>query len=270
MADSQTFEEVTIYSHQDLTIQGMGLVQPILGFSRTEARRVIIQIGKHAQYAQAVSVAFIPRGKRSERQYKETSRTTTVVLKGYGHPDVPHKFGPGPEPLFDEKWHTEFATFLESYRLNHGVEVLLDLRKHDSAPSHSTGPFSADASGKSATPVLEDDALSVWEGQLSVREHVTRERDAAIVRAKREHVLRSTGKLECEVCQFDFSAVYGIEFCEVHHLRPLSESADPVETKIHDLAVVCSNCHRVIHGRSPFYSLPELRALVDSRRARDS
>lgn len=265
MADSQTFHAVTIYSHQPFGIQGMGIMHPILGYSRIEAKWVTVDIEKSAQSVRGVSIRFVPRGKQSERNYRETSRATTVVLRGHGHPEVPHTVGTGPGPLFDDKWHKEFARFLEEYRQQPGVEVLLDLREYDSelltppAPLYTVNTASTDA-------FLDDDAMSVWEGHPTVREHRRRERNAAIVRAKREQVRLSTGKLECEVCGFDFSTIYGIDFCEVHHLRPLAESNGPVETKLDDLAVVCSNCHRVIHRRNPFFSISELRAVISERR----
>jgi hypothetical protein len=59
-------------------------------------------------------------------------------------------------------------------------------------------------------------------------------------------------RLRCEVagCRFDFEAVYGAigaGYAHVHHLRPLSEAEMPVKTTLADLAVVCANCHAMIH-----------------------
>jgi len=40
----------------------------------------------------------------------------------------------------------------------------------------------------------------------------------------------------------------GAGFAEVlHHLRPLAEMDGPVETMLDDPAVVCVNCHRMLH-----------------------
>src|SRR5271167_2011588 len=60
------------------------------------------------------------------------------------------------------------------------------------------------------------------------------------------------GHLRCEVpgCRFDFESVYGeVEagFAEVHHLRPLAEMDGSVETTLDVPAVVCANCHRMLH-----------------------
>lgn len=75
----------------------------------------------------------------------------------------------------------------------------------------------------------------------------------------------------CQVCNFSFNEVYGVlgkNFIEVHHLYPVSNyqgelNVDPKK----DMAVVCSNCHRMIH-RNPKHplSLDELRQIVFSNR----
>jgi hypothetical protein len=59
----------------------------------------------------------------------------------------------------------------------------------------------------------------------------------------------------------------GRTFAEVHHLNPLSERpasewTEAVLTKIADVAVLCANCHRMIHRRRPALSLDELRSFM--------
>ena len=59
-----------------------------------------------------------------------------------------------------------------------------------------------------------------------------------------------------------YDTVYGeigADFIEVHHLKPLSQSAgaydlDPIE----DLRPVCSNCHSMLHRRQPPLSIEDL------------
>ena len=51
-------------------------------------------------------------------------------------------------------------------------------------------------------------------------------------------------------CGFDFEAVYGElgrDYAQVHHLKPLADRTKPSQTKLDDLAVVCANCHAMIH-----------------------
>ncbi len=72
----------------------------------------------------------------------------------------------------------------------------------------------------------------------------------------------------CQSCGFDFETVYGPagrEFIEAHHLTPLSElpedtpvSLDPKE----DFAVLCANCHRMMHRRDGPRTLSEIRTLA--------
>jgi predicted HNH restriction endonuclease len=60
------------------------------------------------------------------------------------------------------------------------------------------------------------------------------------------------GLLRCEVpgCGFCFEEVYGKlgeGFAHVHHLDALNCNADEVTTTLGDLAIVCANCHAMIH-----------------------
>jgi hypothetical protein len=103
------------------------------------------------------------------------------------------------------------------------------------------------------------------EGTTRLVSHFRRERDRNLVAAKKAAVLSAKGNLSCEVCGFDFSATYGSlgdDFCEVHHLTPLSASRNTVTTTLADLAVLCSNCHRIIHRSEPMLSVAELSEVV--------
>jgi len=80
--------------------------------------------------------------------------------------------------------------------------------------------------------------------------------------------------MNCSVCGFDFEEAYGQRgagYIEVHHLRPVSALRRPtkVDPKT-DMTTVCSNCHRMIHGRKDdVLSLQAMRTLLEtSRRGR--
>jgi 5-methylcytosine-specific restriction protein A len=110
-----------------------------------------------------------------------------------------------------------------------------------------------------------DASKSAKEGNPRLVSHLKRERNNSIVKQKKQDVLVKTGALRCEVCQFDFKMVYGnygSEFCEVHHLLPLHKADGVVETKLNDLAIVCSNCHRIIHRIEPMPSIQVLAKVV--------
>ena len=106
------------------------------------------------------------------------------------------------------------------------------------------------ASSANADPELE----SFREGQQRDRFIRHRHREARLREAKiSEHAKRNAGRLPCEVpnCCFDFEATYGDlgrQFAHVHHLKPLAEAdADGYMTTLADMAVVCANCHAMIH-----------------------
>jgi predicted HNH restriction endonuclease len=52
------------------------------------------------------------------------------------------------------------------------------------------------------------------------------------------------------VCATDFSTLLNgnaVRILQVHHLRQLSLAKTPRMTRIEDLAVVCPNCHAMLH-----------------------
>jgi 5-methylcytosine-specific restriction protein A len=92
--------------------------------------------------------------------------------------------------------------------------------------------------------------LEVKEGRRLQKLHFYIERDRKIVERKKKSILIKNGKLECEVCQFDFYNFYGPigeNFIECHHVIPLHQYKDESITKLSDLVLVCSNCHRMLH-----------------------
>lgn len=103
------------------------------------------------------------------------------------------------------------------------------------------------------------------EGRILTRIHRARERKQKLVtKRKLERRKETGGVLTCEVCDFDFSAVYGDRgdgFAECHHKIPLAESGS-TKTKLQDLAVLCANCHRMIHVRKPTLTVEELRKII--------
>jgi 5-methylcytosine-specific restriction protein A len=103
------------------------------------------------------------------------------------------------------------------------------------------------------------------EGRLLTRKHLARERNRKLVEAKRRQVLAKAGKLICEVCGFDFGGRYGEHgrgFIECHHTKPLASLNKQGKTHIDDLALVCANCHRMIHRRKRWLTISELKALL--------
>lgn len=116
--------------------------------------------------------------------------------------------------------------------------------------------------------IEEDDQTiqdSVIEGQILYKLHKVRERDPKIVKQKKEHAFNLNGKLTCEACSFTFNEFYGpigIGFIECHHRIPLSKLKLETNTTLDDLALVCSNCHRMLHKSIDTLSVQDLALLI--------
>ena len=71
----------------------------------------------------------------------------------------------------------------------------------------------------------------------------------------------------CAGCEKNFRRVAGGkgEKClVVHHKKQLKDTDQPVETRVSDLAVVCANCHMIIHGnRDKALTIAQLRKLLN-------
>jgi len=105
---------------------------------------------------------------------------------------------------------------------------------------------------------------SEMEGRYLLRWHAYRERNPALRRRKLASVRAHGGSLACEVCEFDFSEFYGErgrDYIECHHVEPLHVGGERART-ISELALLCSNCHRMIHTKPPWPSPAELRDLI--------
>lgn len=107
------------------------------------------------------------------------------------------------------------------------------------------------------------------EGQRKLRIHYSVERNVKAAKQKKSHVLAETGALHCEACGFDFHETYGElgkGFAECHHRTPIHTLTEESIITLDQLAIVCSNCHRMLH-RPSLLTVEQLR---DSLNERDS
>lgn len=105
------------------------------------------------------------------------------------------------------------------------------------------------------------------EGRILTRLHLQKERNSKVVERKKAQVLDKFGRLACEVCGFDFAEVYGelgVGFAECHHLIPLAELDAEVKTRLSDLAIVCANCHRMLHHGPTLLTIEALRTRLQA------
>ncbi|HQZ68602.1 MAG TPA: HNH endonuclease [Planctomycetaceae bacterium] len=105
------------------------------------------------------------------------------------------------------------------------------------------------------------------EGQRKLRTHKNIERNTKAIKQKKALVLEETGALKCEACNFDFYETYGEigqGFAECHHRTPIHTLKEESTLTLDQLAIVCSNCHRILH-RPPFLTVERLGNLLDVR-----
>ncbi len=127
----------------------------------------------------------------------------------------------------------------------------------------------ADGEVAALPEVNADEMMDAPEGRLLTRVHLSRERNRKLVAKRKELAIRTTGKLLCDACGFDFSAIYGERgtgFIEAHHLNAVHTLQAGSRTRVQDLALVCANCHRMIHAKQPWLTLDELRAIISRDR----
>lgn len=135
------------------------------------------------------------------------------------------------------------------------------------ALAETAAAIHASAADRMARPLTVADEYEgeFPEGRLLFRAHLTRERNPTLVKQAKKKALERDGKLMCEVCGFDFRITYGAlgeNYIECHHAVPVSQLAPGAKTKIKDIVLVCSNCHRMIHRRRPWLGKSDLKMLL--------
>nr|WP_276315577.1 HNH endonuclease [Mesorhizobium jarvisii] len=134
-------------------------------------------------------------------------------------------------------------------------------------PKHAISGFDAlgyDIANRSTISVERNAEIldsQAKEGERYQAEVVRIRRSAKIVARAKEHY----GPI-CQACEFDFEDFYGEhgrDYIECHHVDPLSgrEGKGDVTT-IKDLAMLCSNCHRMVHRTKPCLTVDELKELI--------
>lgn len=165
-----------------------------------------------------------------------------------------------PAALFDAQGYVLFTTE-EELRTSPDISIgkQISVRK----PGISALPGYVRVLGSDVSPNVDVDihTFEATKGHKRLVLHLQRERNQTLVRKKKKHA----SSLNCEVCGFSFRDAYGSaasDYCEVHHLSPFSEIEHSTRTRMEDLAVLCANCHRVVHLRNPPYTLDQVRSML--------
>lgn len=165
-----------------------------------------------------------------------------------------------PAALFDANGYVLFATE-EEYRTSPHIRIGKQIGVNKPGISAIPGYVRAFASNASPEYDVDIHTLVATEGHRRLVLHLERERNQTLVRRKK----KLAASLQCEVCGFSFGRAYGehaADYCEVHHLLPLAEAEQPTRTRMQDLAILCANCHRVVHLQNPPYTLEEVRGML--------
>ncbi len=110
----------------------------------------------------------------------------------------------------------------------------------------------------------DDPCISIspdQEGKVKELKSIRYERS----RVNRDICLAHKG-YSCSACGFNFLERYGQlgkDYIEVHHTTPVSEMGDNYQIDIdRDLVPVCSNCHSMLHRKTPPYTIKELKNII--------
>ena len=158
-----------------------------------------------------------------------------------------------------------------AYRLRRSQSEIATLPK---ALAEKHSPRAADIEEPSQTGikkskiVSEDEESKFPEGKEKFKLHKSFERDSGISKKAKELRLDQVGELRCDVCSFSFSDAYGEHgagFIEAHHTAPVAELNGERKTKIEEIALVCSNCHRMLHLGDYLLTVEELKAIISEQ-----
>jgi 5-methylcytosine-specific restriction endonuclease McrA len=165
-----------------------------------------------------------------------------------------------PAALFDDHGYVLFATehdYLTSPYISIGKQISIPKPGISAIPGYVRIPDT------DTSPSLDLDihTVAATEGRRRLVGHLQHERNQTVVREKK----RQAASLDCEVCGFSFDRTYGgaaSDYCEVHHLLPLSDVEQSTRTRMEDLTILCANCHRVVHLQNPPYTLDQVRNML--------
>jgi len=98
-----------------------------------------------------------------------------------------------------------------------------------------------------------------FEGALQRAESSFRKRNRGLIEQK-----KSESDYHCEVCDMSFEEVYGKlgkEYIVAHHKKPIGSRKKASKTTLEDIALVCANCHDMLHAKKTPLKIEELRGI---------
>lgn len=111
---------------------------------------------------------------------------------------------------------------------------------------------------------VSDSDRDYFEGGGNRKEITFRKRNRALIEAK-----KSNSDGSCEICSFNYQEFYHKitkNYLEAHHLNPIHKRKHSEKTKLEEIALVCSNCHRIIHTEEPPIELDRMRKRLNKKK----
>ncbi len=113
----------------------------------------------------------------------------------------------------------------------------------------------ASTKGKRNKVIVYDEKEMISEGKVTKKETVTKKRCSKLREAAIKQYTKESGRIVCEVCEFDFEQKYGLigkGFIEIHHEEPIYQYSDDgferyIGEAVEKMKPLCANCHRIIH-----------------------
>ncbi|MBA7513012.1 hypothetical protein ES705_05021 [subsurface metagenome] len=109
---------------------------------------------------------------------------------------------------------------------------------------------------------FDDEEYEEGEQKEVMRKHKYYERSGTVISEAKRNA-KTKGRFFCEVCKFNFETNYdpiGQRFIECHHKTPIATGGKR-KTSVKNLAIVCSNCHRMLHRKESNGAYPTINRL---------
>ena len=169
------------------------------------------------------------------------------------------------ELVEDTPRHYPFAQYRDEVRTNQGAYLTEATGRLQRLLAEALGIEMAGAGSSSST----SNHMAFAEGQRQKRETYFFARHPHLAKQAKAHY-----GLECMACGFDFEEFYGplgAGYAECHHLNPLAERPEAewsngTLTLISEVAILCANCHRMVHTQRPPIPVKTLREAIESAR----
>jgi hypothetical protein len=117
-------------------------------------------------------------------------------------------------------------------------------------------------------PANDESSDGFPEGRIVERMHKSRERNSKVVELAKQNFKHKHGMLYCEVCKFNFNTAYGEvgdDYIEGHHTVWVSDMPVDYKTKVEEIALLCANCHRMVHRKRPWLTIEKLSELLKQK-----